>query len=131
MRFDRKLLIEKLVTTGHLNVPERLALGSEPPNTSEVTAVITYILNKTGSFPEDAKPWTEGHIVDERTILQSLPGGKTRLIQQRGHPIVPTRLAQQKVIDFNDVESAVKSYIKTEWGSGIDGIRIYPTNFVI
>jgi hypothetical protein len=123
---ERNMLIEKLVTTGHLNMPERLALRSNPLNTSEVAAVITSVLKRIGSFPEKAKPWIQGQIVDERTILQKLPGGKLRLIQQRANPIAPTVLDQQTLTEFSDVESAVKSYIETEWDGGIDGIPIHP-----
>ena len=124
--FDRNMLIGKLVITGHLNVPERLALGSQPLNMSEVAAVVISVLKETGSFPEKANLWIQGQIVDERAILQKLPDGKLRLIQQRANPIDPTVLDQQKLTDFSDVESAVKSYINTEWGGGIDGIPIYP-----
>jgi hypothetical protein len=125
MGFERDLLIEKLVTTAHLNVPERLALGSDPVNASEVAAVIIAVLNKTGTFPETAKPWSEGHIVDERIILQRLPEGKVRMIQQRGHAVDPARLAEQKVTDFDDIVSAVESLMKIEWSIGIDGIPVH------
>jgi hypothetical protein len=125
MESERNLLIEKLVTTGHLNVPERLALGSDPLMASEVSAVVISILKTTGTFPKGAKPWSPDHVVDERAILQSLPDGKLRLIQQRANAIDPGRLAQQKVTDFDDIESAVKSLIKVEWGKEIDGIPIH------
>jgi hypothetical protein len=127
MGFERDSLVEKLVTTGHLNVRERLALGSAPLDASEVAAVVVSVLKETGMFPANAKAWSSGQVVDERTILQSLPDGKVRLIQQRGQPIRPTSLAQQKVTDFDDVESAVESLMNVEWGNGIDGIPIHFT----
>ena len=128
MESERNLLIEKLVTTGHLSVPERLALGSDPLKESEVAAVVSLVLKKTGAFPEGAKPWSPGHVVDERTILQSLPGGKLRLIQQRASAIDPRSLAQQKLTDFSDVESAIRSLVEVEWAKGIDGIPIHFSN---
>jgi hypothetical protein len=73
---QREQLIEKLVNTGHLSVSERLALGSVPVHSSEIAAVVTRVLNATGSFPQNAKPWQPGHVVHEGAILQKLADGK-------------------------------------------------------
>jgi hypothetical protein len=89
-------LIEKLVRTGHLNVPERLALGSATINSTEVAEVVMRVLEGTGSFPENVKPWAQGHVVHEGAILQKGSDGKIRLILQRHHPLSPTVLAEQK-----------------------------------
>jgi hypothetical protein len=125
MESERESLIEKLVTTGHLNVPERLSLGSGPLKASEIAAIVIMILKTTGTFPRGVKSWRPGLVVDERAILQSLPDGKLRLIQQRANPIDTRTLAQEKVTDFDNVESAVGSLMKIEWGNGIDGIPIH------
>ena len=86
---QRAQLIEKLVRTGHLNVPERLALGSATIYAAEVAEVVTRVLEETGSFPENVKPWAHGQVVYEGAMLQKGSDGKIRLILQRHHPLSP------------------------------------------
>jgi hypothetical protein len=57
---ERDELVEKLVKTGHLNVPERLALNPRSVSRSEVARVVMQVLKDTGGFPEARKPWAEG-----------------------------------------------------------------------
>ena len=121
---QRVQLIEKLVRTGHLNVPERLALGSATIYAAEVAEVVTRVLEETGSFPENVKPWMQGHVVHEGAILQKGSDHKIRLILQRHHPLSPTVLAEQKVTDFEEADAAVKAFIRAEWPVTIDGIPI-------
>ena len=121
---QRAQLIEKLVRTGHLNVPERLALGSETINSTEVAEVVMRVLEDTGSFPENVKPWAQGHVVYEGAMLQKSSDQKIRLILQRHHPLSPTALAEQKVTDFAEAQAAVKAFIRAEWPANIDGIPI-------
>jgi hypothetical protein len=121
---QRMQLIEKLVRTGHLNVPERLALGSATINSTEVAEVVTRVLEDTGSFPENAKPWEQGHAVHEGAMLQKSSDQKIRLILQRHHPLSPTVLAEQKVTDFREAQAAVEAFIRAEWPANIDGIPI-------
>jgi hypothetical protein len=121
---QREQLIEKLVNTGHLSVPERLALGSTMVYSSEIAAIVTRVLNDTGSFPQNAKSWQQGHVVYEGGILHKSSGGKIRLVRQRSHPIAPAVLADQKATDFDDVQSAVKAFMRSEWPKDIDGVRI-------
>jgi hypothetical protein len=45
---DREQLIEKLVTTMHLSVPERLALSSNNVRYTEVAAVVARVLENSG-----------------------------------------------------------------------------------
>jgi hypothetical protein len=120
---QRKILIEKLVKTGHLNVPERLALRTESVLSSEVAEVITRVLEITGFFPEAARAWTQGEPVHERALLQR-SSESVRLIQQRADPVHPTVLREQKITDFVDAKSAIDGFIKAEWPTNIDGIKI-------
>ena len=124
MSGERKQLIEKLVRTGHLNVPERLALGSAKIYSTEVAEVVMRLLEDTGSFPENVKPWAQGRVVHEGAMLQKSSDQKIRLILQRHHPLSPTVLAEQKVTDFADAQAAVEAFIRAEWSANIDGIPI-------
>jgi hypothetical protein len=123
---QREQFVEKLVNTMHLNVPERLALSPSTVSYSEVAVVIARVLDRCGSFPENARLWQPGCVVDERTMLHKLPDGRIRLTRQRHHPIAPQKLAEKKEADFNNLESAITAYIQSEWPRGIDGIRIEP-----
>ena len=121
---EREQLIEKLVTTMHLNVPERATLSSTSVSYTEVARVIQRILKETGYFPPDARPWKEGTIVHEGAILQSLSEGRFRLTLQRSHAIEPQVLAARRESDFKDASAAIEAFIKSEWPEGIDGIGI-------
>jgi hypothetical protein len=83
---EREQLIEKLVTTMHLSVPEHLALSSNNVRYTEVAAVVARVLENSEYFPPAARPWQEGNVVHEGAILQKLPRGRFRLTLQRGHP---------------------------------------------
>lgn len=120
----RKLLVEKLVVSGHLNVPERLDLGSQTIQWSEAVAVVSRVLNDTGFFPKDARPWKEGESVHEGAILRKLPTGRAEVIQQRSDARNPMQLAEQKVTAFTDVNAAIQFFVSKEWPTGIDGIQI-------
>lgn len=121
---EREQLIEELVSTMHLNVLERAALATNSVRYSEVAAVVERVLEDAGYFPPNAPPWHEGNVVHEGAILQKLSGGGFRLTFQRGHPIAPTVLAEQKESDFQDAGAAIEAFIRSEWPKGIDGIAI-------
>jgi hypothetical protein len=106
-----------------LNVPERLSLGSTTVYSSEVAEVITRVLEYSGSFPENAKPWAPGLPV-YTTILERISDRQLRLTQQLSETIQPRVLRAQKVRYFENTCSAVDSFIRTEWPRGIDGIAI-------
>ena len=121
---EKEKLVEKLVTEMHLSVPERTALSSKGVRYSEVAAVIVRVLNETGFFPPNARPCQEGKVVHEGAILQKLPNGRFRLILQRSHPTAPTVLAAKKERYFAFARNAIRSFVRSEWPNGIDGIRI-------
>lgn len=121
---EREKLVERLVSEMHLSVPERTALSSKDVRYSEVAAVIKRILDETGYFPPNARPWQEGKLVHEGAILRKLSNRKFRLILQRSHPTAPNVLAAKKERDYVFARTAIRAFVRSEWPSGIDGIRI-------
>jgi hypothetical protein len=120
----REALLEKLVVSLHLNVPERRILGSDCVSVDEVAAVVKRLLEQNGLFPPNAKPWQPGEIVFEGFFLVKRPDGKVQVAWQRSNPIRPTELADQGSSEYNDLDEAVSTYIQSEWSSGIDGITL-------
>lgn len=125
---ETEKLVEKLVTQMHLSVPDRG--GLKTVSYSDVAAVITRILNETGYFPPNARPWQEGKLVHEGAILQKLSNRKFRLTLQRSHPAVPNMLAAKKERDYVFARSAIRAFVRSEWPNGIDGIRISRTGIL-
>jgi hypothetical protein len=122
---DRDTLVEKLVTTLHLNVAEREALGSDSILKSEVISVISRVLKKSGWFPANAAPWQQGRPVFEGHFLELLPAGGTRLWWQRGLATSLEQLAEQRRWEFEDQARAIEEFVAKEWArTQIDGIQI-------
>jgi hypothetical protein len=121
---EREQLIEKLVTTMHLSVPERAALSTDSVRYSEVATAVARVLEDARYFPPNARPWQEGNIVHEGAILQKLPGGGFRFTLQRSQPGAPTVLAEKREADFQNARTAIKAFISSEWPKAIDGIAI-------
>jgi len=118
----REDLLEKLITTLHLNVPEREALGLPSVPIDEVAAIVKRLLEANGVFPISAKTWQPGQAVFEGFFLVKEPHGGVRLIAQRSDPLNPTVLADQKAWDYDNVDDAIARFICSEWSGGIDGI---------
>jgi hypothetical protein len=121
---ERERLIETLVTTEHLNVPERAGLSPHTVRYSEVAAVVQRVLDATGYFPPNARPWQEGNLVYEPAILQKLSAGAYRLTLQRSQALAPTILAEKHEFDFHNAETAIQAFIAAKWPRDIDGIAI-------
>jgi hypothetical protein len=82
------------------------------------------VLNETGYFPPNARPWQEGKVVQEGAIPQRLSNRRFRLILQRSHSSAPAVLAAKKERDFVFARNAIRAFVRSEWPNGIDGIRI-------
>ncbi len=123
---SRTQLIEKLVSTLHLNVHERQTLDRSALRVSEVNSAVKRLLLEAGRFPSHAKPWQHGEVAFEGHFLELLIGGSVRLWWQRSHPLMPTRMAEQHHSDFASIDDAIEAFVNKEWASGIDGIRIVP-----
>lgn len=121
---ERDQLIAKLVTTEHLNVPEHARLSPHTVQYSEVAAVVARVLEATGYFPPNARPWQQGNLVFEPAILQKLSSGAYRLTLQRSQALAPTVLAEKRQSDFHNAETAIKAFIAANWPHDIDGIAI-------
>src|ERR1700686_4657031 len=117
---EREHLIEKLVTTEHLNVPERAGLSPHNVRYSEVAAVVQRMLDATGYFPPNARSWQGGNLVYEPAVLQKLFAGAYRLTLQRPQAIAPTILAEKHEFDFHNAETAIKAFIAPKWRRDID-----------
>jgi hypothetical protein len=120
---ERKDLLEKLVTSLHLNVPERKLLGAECVSAKEVAPIVKRILETNGVFPPNARPWRPGESVFEGFFLVKQETGRARLICQRSHPLNPCALADQASWDYDDCDQAVSRFMQSEWSNGIDGIQ--------
>jgi hypothetical protein len=121
---ERGRLIEKLVSTLHLNVAERKALGPEPVSRIEISAAILRIFTNSGRFPPHARPWQPGLTVFEGHFLELLGDGRIRLWCQRSLVTNPAQLGGQIYQDFSDSTKAIEEFITREWAKGnIDGIQ--------
>ena len=121
---QREDLIEKLVVSLHLNVPDREILGARSISAKEIARVVKRLLETNGVFPPNAKPWAPGDPVFEGFFLLKQPSGGMRLAWQRHHPINPYVMADQGSSDFADVDEAISTFMRNEWSNGIDGIGI-------
>jgi hypothetical protein len=120
----REALLEKLLVSLHLNVPERRMLGSDPVLVEEVAAIVKRLLEANGVFPPNAKLWRPGEIVFEGFFLVKRPNGKVRLAWQRSNPIKPNELAEHGSSEYANANDAVSRFIQTQWSRGIDGINL-------
>jgi len=123
----REDLLLKLVTTLHLSVPERNALGAAPISVHEVARVVKNQLERNGVFPIAAKDWQLGERVFEGFFLVKRPHRGVRLTYQRHQPISPNVLADHKSWEYANVDGAISRFIRSEWSNGIDGIAISET----
>jgi len=124
MTATREDLVERLVTSLHLNVPDRRMLGSDSVSVEEVAAVVKRVLEQNGVFPANAKPWQPGEIVFEGFFLVKRRDGKVQMAWQRSNPIRPTELADQGSSDYDSLDEAVFAFINSEWSTGIDGVSL-------
>lgn len=107
------------MTTLHLSVPERKALG-EAPRMEEVVAVVADELLRRGFFPRPA--WREGEPCGDGTVLELRPEGRVRAKRQFSSPwMTPEHIDES---EFPDANSAAAHLVKQDFARGIDGVRI-------
>lgn len=124
MSANREALLEKLVVSQHLNVPERQTLGSDAVSFAEVAAVVKRLLESNGVFPPAARSWKPGEVVFEGVFLAKRPNGKVEMAWQRSNPIRPNELADHGCSEYDNLDEAVSKFIENAWSKGIDGIAI-------
>ena len=100
MTATREALIEKLVISLHLSVPERRLLGSECVSVEEIADVVKRLLKQDGVFPPIARLWQPGELVFEGFFLVKHPDGKVQIVCQRSNPIRPTELADRTTSEY-------------------------------
>lgn len=128
MTTNRQALIEKLIVSLHLSVPERQLLGSDGLSLEEITAAVERVFERSGVFPPRARPWKSGEAVFEGFFLLQRPEGKVEMAWQRSDPINPTELVERGSTEYEHLDRAISVFIEKEWSEGIDGVRITPRN---
>jgi hypothetical protein len=121
---EREVLLEKLVTEGHVNVEERQKLGVV--HRTEVFRLLHTLLLSGHQFPSHAQVADQSSRgpIYEGGILHRPESGQVRLTWQRGHTHNPRMLGETHHEDFFDVDLAVERYIGVAWPNGIDGIKL-------
>jgi len=115
----REELIDRLVTTGHLNVPDRKMLGRV--SRAEIRDAIRARLEKDRFFPPNAQA---SGFVYEGPQLRYMDDGTFLAINQRASVHNPGVVAQSTERRFEDMAAAIAWYIDSEWAASIDGIAI-------
>jgi hypothetical protein len=116
---NREAFTRKLVTTLHLSVAERKALG-DSPSADEVVAIVVDELLRHGFFPR--KPWCEGEPCGDGTVLELRQDGSVRAQRQFSSPwMTPEHIDES---EFSDARSAAAHLVKEDFAGGIDGVRI-------
>lgn len=123
---NREALIEKLVVSLHLNVPERQLLGSDCLLVEEVAAAVKRVFERNGMFPPHARLWKPGEPVFEGFFLVKRPERKVEMVWQRSNPIRPTELVERGRSEYEDFDQAISKFIESEWSRGIDGVKVTP-----
>jgi hypothetical protein len=124
MAANREALLEKLVVSQHLNVPERQTLCSDTVSVAEVAAVVKRLFQRNGVFPPAARSWKSGEIVFEGFFLVKRPNGKVEMAWQRSNPIRPNELADHGSSEYDNLDEAVSNFIENAWSEGIDGVAL-------
>jgi hypothetical protein len=115
---DEKSLVRKLVTTWHLNVPERRALPGGKARISIVTEVIQEALESEGWFPPGCRPDDQfnGGLIEVRA------GGSCRFYWNA--EVSMCRFERVSVEEYRSTREAVVAYVTKSWGGSIDGVPL-------
>lgn len=122
----RHQLIDKLVSTWHLNVPERSQLSPQSVSLEEISIAIQKALSDCRFFPSIARPASDGEaVVDpifEGYFIEKADKGYVVHVQASGpHPMLFRGRSSKR---FSSFERAVKYYVANEYDGEIDGIPI-------
>lgn len=122
----RVQLIDKLVSTWHLNVQERSQLSPRSVSLEEISIAIQKALSDWRFFPSIARPVSDGEAVMESIFegyfIQEQDGGYLVHTQDHGpHPMLFRGRSSKR---FSSFEQAVKYYAANEYDGDIDGIPI-------
>ena len=111
-------LARKLVTTFHLNVPDREAFGGQPVPGTLIRSAVLSVLEKHGVFPPD---WRVDDPYEGGLIAAKADG--TCVITWKAE-IGMARFEVMEVQEFPSAPAAVSAYAERFFGSAIDGIPV-------
>jgi hypothetical protein len=121
---NRIQLIQKLLTTLHLNVFERKIFDEQALGIEEIINVIEFELKSNKIFPPNATIWKPGQAVYEGSIIEKINNNEFLLHYQRAYPMNPFELAEKSEIKFQDFTSLIHAYIQENYRFNIDGINV-------
>jgi hypothetical protein len=115
-------LARKLVTTGHLSVPERRALlGANPVPGSLLCSTILSILKDQGSFPPQ---WRAGDPFEGGLIEVATDGSWSITWKAEVGMLRYEVIEIQKFSTVASLPRTVRSYAQRFFGSNIDGVKV-------
>jgi hypothetical protein len=118
---NRESLIDRLITSGHLNVPGWTSLGHI--SRSEVFIAIRTRLDGDDHFPPNAA--VGKGLVYEGPQIQCYGDGQYFGIDRRASVYDSGVVAESTKRRFETIDSVVNWYINSEWGSGHRRNRVY------
>ena len=110
-------LIEKLLTRGHLNVPERSWLPERKARGSLIKTIIANHLLEDDWFP---KMWRPEQLGSRSVIERTASGFRVHVSAECG----VMRYAMVRVTDHASVLDAAEDWTKSMYGDDIDGVQI-------
>jgi hypothetical protein len=113
-------LVRKLVTTWHLNVPERAALPNRRLRVSLACQTIVDVLSEHAWFPSDGR-WRPDQGYDGG-VIERIPDG-TYNIHWKGE-ISVMRFALLSVDHYNNAHDAAIAWLRGMFPRDIDGVEI-------
>jgi hypothetical protein len=103
---NREALIEKLVVSLRLGVPERRLLDLDCVSIGKVAAAVKRLFSQHGVFPPHARLWKPGELAFEGYFLVKRPDGRVELAWQRGNAHKPTELADRSSTVYEDINGS-------------------------
>jgi hypothetical protein len=108
----------KLLTTLHLNVPERASLPYGSVGLSALVEAVTEVLERSNWFPSVMRP---GQVIGEGAVIERR-GNEIWVHEQ--HEIGVARFGPIQSTRANDVESAIRAFVQALGSSPVDGVVI-------
>ena len=113
-------LIFKLLTTYHLNVPERGLLPEDQIRSSAAKEVITKSLDTYGWFPGE-KQYPVGHSGGSYFQIEKISAGKMVLHENYEYGFSKF---EHRTTEYTNTEDVVVAYLKAKEKEGLDGLSI-------
>lgn len=114
---ERAAILKKLVVGGHINVAERRIL--EPVSRMEVKQLLKSLLSADGSFPIQK----QSRAIYEGARITLISSG-AEITWTRPYAWDPIALAEKATRTYSEIDTALDSFIESEWSKGIDGVNL-------